>query len=182
MSITPAPGPLDAAPFNPVNFAAAPEPRDSVPPFIWAAALQVYWLVHGFWGMLSGGFLLGIGLLGASGAMRQGFPGSEGERILLAMALNFLAGAVDVAFSTVLTYGLLTLKAWSYRVFMVWLPVKVGLWIAVLVMPVSIRTAGTAGQTQSSAVLLITVSGVILQVAALIGGLLLVRRGNVPVR
>src|SRR5260370_15896096 len=106
MSITPAPGPPDAVPPNLPSWRAGPEPRVSVPPFIWAAALQVYWLIHGLWGMLSGGVLLGFGLLGASAAMRYGNTG-EGERILFAMAVSFLAGAVDVALSNLLTYRVL---------------------------------------------------------------------------
>jgi hypothetical protein len=82
--------------------------------------------------------------------------------------------------STVLTYGLLTLKAWAYRVFMVWLPVKVVLSIVVLVMPLSLTPLGAQSQSQPPTVTLIIVLGIVLQVAALMAGFLLVKRGNDP--
>jgi len=58
----------------------AAEASWSVPPFIWAGALQVYWLIHGLGGMLSGTFLLGaFGMLGYAGACG---PGSSVEATL----------------------------------------------------------------------------------------------------
>jgi hypothetical protein len=158
----------------------AAEASWSVPPFILAGAVQVYWLLQGIWGMLSGTFVLGVGLgiLGSSGAMRSGFPlgGSEGERILASIALSFLAGAFDVCVSIALVYGLLTLKKWAYRVFMIWLPVKVVLWILAFLLSLSAKLATT--ESQPTVVTLIVVLGVVLQAGALLAGFMLVRSGK----
>jgi hypothetical protein len=169
--------------FNVGSARIAAEPRRSVPPFIWAAALQMYWLLHGIWGMASGGVVLGIGLgiMGAAGGMRTGFPagGSEGERILIAMAVNFLAGALDACVSTVLVHGLLTLKTWAQGVFMVWLPLKVVLWILTFAMSMSVTwTTIEPRPSQPALVTIIIVLGVVLQFSALLAGFLLVRRGK----
>jgi hypothetical protein len=130
--------------------------------------------------MLSGTFVLGIGLgiLGTSGAMRSGAlsGGSEAERILVAIALSFVAGAFDVCVSTVLVYGLLTIKKWAYRIFMIWLPVKVVLWILSFLMSLSAKPA--MAESQPIVVTLITVLGMILQAGALFAGLMLVRSGK----
>jgi hypothetical protein len=172
--------PVIGGPLQAINARAAAEARWSVPPFIWAGTLQVYWLLHGIWGMLSGTFVLGIGLgiLGTSGAMRSGAlsGGSEAERILVAIALSFVAGAFDVCVSTVLVYGLLTLKKWAYRIFMIWLPVKVVLWILSFLMSLSAKPA--MAESQPIVVTLITVLGMILQAGALFAGLMLVRSGK----
>jgi hypothetical protein len=173
--------------FNAGSARVAAAPPRSVPPFIWAAALQVYWLLHGIWGMASGGVVLGIGLgiMGAAGGMRNGFPGagSEGERILIAIAVSFLAGAFDACVSIVLVHGLLTLKTWAYGVFMIWLPVKVVLWVVTFALSMSMTMAMTPMTTeqrpsQPVLVTIIVVLGVVLQFGALLAGFLLVRRGR----
>jgi zinc-ribbon domain len=167
--------------FNVGSARVAVEPPRQVPPFIWAAALQMYWLLNGIWGIVTGGFLLGVGLMGASGAMRYGYPagGSAGERILILMAVSFLAGALDACVSTVLVYGLLTLKTWAHGVFMVWLPVKIVLWILTFAMSMSVTwTTIEPRPSQPALVTIIIVLGVVLQFSALLAGFLLVRRGK----
>jgi hypothetical protein len=121
---------------------------------------------------------IGLGVLGSSSAVRSGIPygGSEGERILAALALNFLAGAIDVCVSLVLIYGLLTIKRWAYRVFLLWLPVKVVLWILAFLIPAAARPTTT--ESQPTIVTLIIVLGVVLQFGALLAGFMLVRSGK----
>lgn len=157
----------------------AAEASWAVPPFIWAGAVQIYWLMHGIWGMLSGTFLLGaFGILGYSGAMRSGlqYGGSEAERFLAALAVTFVAGAFDVCVSTVLVYGLLTLKKWAYRIFLIWLPVKVVLWIVTFLLPAAARPATT--ESQPTVITMIIVLGWVFQFGALLAGFMLVRSGK----
>jgi hypothetical protein len=170
--------PAIGGPFQAISARAAAEARWSVPPFIWAGALQVYWLIQGIWGMLSGTWVGLAMLVSSSGAMRSGAlsGGSEADRILVSLGVSFVAGAFDVCVSTVLLYGLLTLKKWAYRVFMIWLPVKVVLWILALLM--SLAASPTTPQSQPTVFTLIIVLAKILQAGALFAGLMLVRSGK----
>lgn len=151
----------------------------SVPPFVWAGALQVYWLLTGIWLMLLGaGILLtAAGILGAASQLSSGLAGGgpQLERVVLASVLAFLGGAVDTCLSTVLVYGFLTLRKWVYGVFMVWLPVKVILTIfAYLAIPSFER------QQSSTPFVIIFVIAllVIIHVAALVVEFMLVKRGT----
>lgn len=155
------------------------EAGQSVPPFVWAAALQIYWLLNGVGGMILGGLLLGVGMgvLGAAGALSSGLlPGeADLERLLLFSVLSFWAGAFDTCLSTVLVYGFLGLRKWTYGVFMVWLPVKVVLAIMTyLAMP----TFGKSAETKPFVVVFAGALLVILNIGALVVEFILVKRGK----
>lgn len=155
------------------------EAGQSVPPFVWAAALQIYWLLLGAAGML-GGFVFtfaGIGFLGAASALSPGLisGGANMERLLLLGVVALFGGAVDTCLSTVLVYGFLTLRKWAHGVFMVWLPVKVILGIVTyLVMP----TTEASSATKPFIVVFVAGLVVILSVGALVVEFILVKRGK----
>lgn len=177
----PVPAPAaDAYSAGPVRGAA--EAAKSSSAFIWAAALQIYWLLHGVWAMLLGGTVLavGLGIMGVPSAMPPGFAaGNEPEKILVSIFLAFLAGAFDVCVSGVLIYGLLTHRTWAHGVFMVWLPVKVVLWILGFVVSLTVKSPiNDVTVSQPTFVTVLVVAGVVLQIGALLAGLLLVRSGR----
>jgi len=149
-----------------------------VPPLIWAATLQIYWLLSGAGTALLGGALLGagIGAVSALNGLASGLlsGGAQMERVLLAGGVIFLSGTVDTSLSTVLAYGFLTLKNWTHGVFMVWLPLKVVLAIlAYLTWP----SLGKSDETKPFVVTFVIVLGVALNIGALIAEFLLVKRG-----
>jgi hypothetical protein len=152
-----------------------------VPPLVWAAALQIYWLLTGAVGMLLGVAVLAgsAGVLGAANAFSSGFGsgGAQVERLLLVGFLAFLAGVVDTCLSTVLVYGFLTLKKWTYGVFMVWLPVKVVL--AILAYLAKPTLGESSGATTTPFVVIFVVSLLVaLNIGALVVEFLLVRRAR----
>jgi hypothetical protein len=155
------------------------EAGQSVPPFVWAAALQIFWLLTGAATMLGGVIVTfgGIGVLGAAGALSSGLVsgGANMERMVLLGVVGLFAGAVDTCLSTVLVYGFLTIRHWAHGVFMVWLPVKVTLAVAsYLVTP----TSEASGATKPFVVVFVVGLLLILSVGALVVEFILVKRGK----
>jgi hypothetical protein len=155
------------------------EAGQGVPPFIWAAALQTYWLLIGALGMLGGlvATFAGIGFLGAASSLTSGLISAGGhmERFLLLCAISLFGGAVDTCLSTVLVYGFLTGKKWVHGVFMVWLPTKVILSIVTYFVAPS---TSKSGEETPFVVLFVGGAFVILSIAALVVEYVLVKRGN----
>jgi len=158
------------------------EAGQSVPPLIWAAALQIYWLLTGAGTALLGGALLagGMGAMSALSGLASGLAsgGAQMERVLLAGGVIFLYGTVDTSLSTVLVYGFLTLKKWTHGVFMVWLPVKAVLAIVAYLTWPSLERSNT---TQPFVVTFVIVLGLAFNVGALVVEFLLVKRGTASV-
>ncbi|MDR3738111.1 MAG: zinc ribbon domain-containing protein [Terracidiphilus sp.] len=156
-----------------------------VPPFIWAAALQVYWLLSGVFSMFVSAlsvvvFAVSVGILSAVPSGLTSLFGGGGtqpdmERALLAAGIGVLVGALDTCLSTVLIYGFLTLKKWVHGVFMVWLPTRVILGIISYFLMPSYNKSGA-----SLPFVVIFVGGmfIILTIAALVLEYILVKRGN----
>lgn len=107
----------------------------SVPGSVWVAAIQTIWWIEGFAGLLAGGVALtaGLGALGFLGSSTAGMIGSgpTAERLLLSSFGTLLYGALNIGLSTVLIYGLLTLKQWASGVFKVWLAANIALTIII---------------------------------------------------
>jgi hypothetical protein len=155
------------------------EAGHGVPPFIWAAAVQVFWLLTGALGMLGGLVFTfaGIGFIGAANALSSGFisAGTHMERIILYGAVALFAGAVDTCLSTVLVYGFLTVKKWSYGVFMVWLPTKV---VLSILLYIAAPSSGKPGEETPFVVFFVMGAIAILSIGALVLEYILVKRGN----
>jgi len=134
------------------------------------------------WAMTAGGVFLGIGLgmMGATGMRGIAAAGAESERILITLFTAFVAGAVDACISVVLVYGLLTAKTWAPRIFMVWLPVKIVLWILTFALSLTPMQMGPEmpSTSQPMSVTMIEVLSAIFQIGALVAGFVLVRRGR----
>jgi len=63
-------------------------------------------------------------------------------------------------------------------VYLIWLPVKVFLWIVGFLIPAATRGTTIESPSQPTFITAITVVGVILQFGALLGGFMLVRSGK----
>jgi hypothetical protein len=147
---------------------------------VWASALQIYWLLVGCVALLLGVPVLAVGggVLSAANSLSSGLVsgGAQAERVLLLGFLLFLTGVFDICLSTVLVYGLLTLKNWTYGVFMVWLPVKVVLGIVTYIAKPSFGESGNA--TTPFVVIFIITLLVVINIGALVLEFLLVRRAR----
>jgi hypothetical protein len=157
------------------------EAGQSVPPSVWAAALQIYWLLTGYVVILLGVVLLAVGggALSAANVLTSGLfsGGAQAERLLLLGFLAFLAGVFDMCLSTVLVYGFLTLKKWTYGVFMVWLPVKVVLAILAYLAKPTLGESSSATTTPFVVIFVVTLLA-LLNIGALVVEFILVRRGK----
>jgi uncharacterized OB-fold protein len=151
----------------------------SVPPPVWAASLQIYWLLTGLLLTMIGASMvsLGTGLLDAASSLTSGLisGGAQIERVLLLGFLAFLTGIWDTCLSVALVYGFLTLKSWTRGVFMVWLPVKAGLLLLMVLAKPSSAHDQQSGPTPFVVVFVLFIL-VALHVGALVLEFVLVRR------